>query len=234
MICSKIWKITTQLFAKFSNFNRRNLLVKTECFEVPEASDIEPSTLDQKTSSDVEDIIWIESTDVYQPFEVEYTSFTQQYSLPPYFSSIYIADSAVNSLLRHLSSHLTVEQGGVLFGHAYKDSEFGIYTEIEAAIAAPATISTETSFKLTPDSWDGILKNAKKLSSKTTIVGWYHSHPNLGVFMSATDMKTQQACFSHPWSVSIVCDPVRKEIGYFQGSQARPVTPLIFCSWLRR
>ncbi|MBD2122214.1 Mov34/MPN/PAD-1 family protein [Trichocoleus sp. FACHB-262] len=233
MIYSKVRKALEKLYTKLSSFVTNKLLTGVRQCEIFEESGIGmlPSLHEETSCSD---IIWIESTDVYQPTEAEYTLFTHKHALPPFFSSVYISEIAIGSLLHHLKSSMLIEQGGILFGNAYKDPQFGIYVEIVDAIAAPATIATETSFQLTSDSWDGILKDAKKLSSKTTIMGWYHSHPNLGVFMSATDMKTQQAFFSHPWCISIVCDPVRKEIGYFQGSQAHSVNPLIFCSWLRR
>ncbi len=42
------------------------------------------------------------------------------------------------------------------------------------------------------------------------VVGWYHSHPNLGAFFSGTDRATQRAFFNRPYSVGLVVDPVRR------------------------
>jgi hypothetical protein len=47
------------------------------------------------------------------------------------------------------------------------------------------------------------------------IVGWYHSHPSYGIFLSGDDTFIQQNFFNQPWQIAIVIDPVRKEIGTF-------------------
>ena len=46
------------------------------------------------------------------------------------------------------------------------------------------------------------------------IVGWYHSHPTQGLFLSQTDMAThlQFSQFS-PYAVSFVADPRSREFG---------------------
>ena len=69
---------------------------------------------------------------------------------------------------------------------------------------------------------------AKSTHPEANIVGWYHSHPNIGVFMSGTDMRTQRAFFYHPWCVSIVYDPIRNEIGCFLGMEAKFTKPAVF------
>ena len=54
-------------------------------------------------------------------------------------------------------------------------------------------------------------------SSRETIVGWYHSHPGLGLFMSATDVATQerfQALF--PKAVALVVDPIAIKLKFYR------------------
>ncbi len=50
-----------------------------------------------------------------------------------------------------------------------------------------------------------------------SVVGWYHSHPNLGVFFSGTDRRTQAAFFKQPYSLGFVVDPIRMEDMWFAG-----------------
>jgi len=49
-----------------------------------------------------------------------------------------------------------------------------------------------------------------------SIIGWYHSHPGYGVFMSEVDMNTQRTLtqFS-PYILAIVYDPSTEEFGFF-------------------
>jgi proteasome lid subunit RPN8/RPN11 len=62
--------------------------------------------------------------------------------------------------------------------------------------------------------WD---KARQMLSQSMQVVGWYHSHPNLGAFFSGTDRTTQRGFFGHPYSVGLVVDPVRNEKAWFLG-----------------
>ncbi|MFB2876467.1 Mov34/MPN/PAD-1 family protein [Floridanema aerugineum] len=173
-------------------------------------------------------IVWVESQDVYKPILKSISDFTNERGISDQYTEVYIREDALEDLKTHLKSNLRVEQGGILFGNAYSDPHYGIYVEITAAVAAPKTIGTGASLEFTSDSWLSIMNYARSQHPQENIVGWYHSHPNLGVFMSGTDMNTQRAFFHHPWCLSIVCDPVRKQIGYFLGERAIAVCPSIF------
>jgi len=62
------------------------------------------------------------------------------------------------------------------------------------------------------------------------MIGWYHSHPGYGCFMSQTDENTQRNYFSKDYHLACVHDPVRREWGWFKLSQSTgrcvPVIPL--------
>jgi len=62
--------------------------------------------------------------------------------------------------------------------------------------------------------WTSALPNKE---AGKLIVGWFHSHPNLGAFFSGTDRATQRNFFAHDYSLGYVIDPVRKEDAYFIG-----------------
>lgn len=172
-------------------------------------------------------IVWVDSEDVYKPIPKTIKDFTSERGMENQFSKVYIKQGALDTLEDHLASNLRVEQGGILFGNAYEDPTYGIYVEINVAIPAPATVGSGVHLEFTSDSWQDIISYARSQHPQENIVGWYHSHPNLGVFMSGTDMNTQRAFFYHPWCLSIVRDPVRNSTGYFLGEQARSVQPAI-------
>jgi len=174
-------------------------------------------------------IEWVECDDVYKPIEKPIQEFLTERGIDDHkFDQAYILKTAHESLIDHLKEDTKVEHGGILFGNAYVDSEYGIYVEVTGAIAAPATMGTGAYLEFTAESWLGIMDYAKTAHPEANIVGWYHSHPNIGVFMSGTDMRTQQAFFYHPWCLSIVCDPVRNEIGYFLGYNAMHIDVIQF------
>ena len=55
----------------------------------------------------------------------------------------------------------------------------------------------------------------KTENSSLRVVGWWHSHPNFGVFLSATDLKTQEYFFPEAYQVAVVVDPIRDELGFY-------------------
>jgi proteasome lid subunit RPN8/RPN11 len=49
---------------------------------------------------------------------------------------------------------------------------------------------------------------------KGRIVGWYHSHPGHGLFLSQTDLNTHMQFYQFsPYAVSLVVDPKSNEFG---------------------
>jgi proteasome lid subunit RPN8/RPN11 len=46
------------------------------------------------------------------------------------------------------------------------------------------------------------------------IVGWYHSHPGQGLFLSQTDVETHMQFYQFsPYAVSLVAEPQEEEFG---------------------
>lgn len=71
-----------------------------------------------------------------------------------------------------------------------------------------ATLPPTTIAKVT----DKILKG----EIKGRIVGWYHSHPGFGLFMSSTDVNTQKNLQQFSSMVTaLIVDPDREEFGFF-------------------
>jgi proteasome lid subunit RPN8/RPN11 len=59
--------------------------------------------------------------------------------------------------------------------------------------------------------------NARASANGKTVVGWYHSHPDLGVFFSGTDRRTQRAFFNQPHCIGLVVDPIGFQETWFIG-----------------
>ncbi|MDJ1169828.1 Mov34/MPN/PAD-1 family protein [Roseofilum sp. BLCC_M154] len=136
---------------------------------------------------------------------------------------LYVSESAIHKLTTHLSEDTSKETGGILVGNVSNTSNIH-NTVITGAIAAPTTIGNCSTFRFTPHCWPAILKEQEESYPQTQIVGWYHSHPNFGVFLSGVDLKTQEDCFNQPWHIAVVYDPIRDEIGFFCGSKGQPMS----------
>ncbi len=58
------------------------------------------------------------------------------------------------------------------------------------------------------------LKNLKN-NDCLRIVGWWHSHPDFGCFLSDTDLHTQEFFFPESYQVALVVDPIRDVFQFF-------------------
>jgi proteasome lid subunit RPN8/RPN11 len=52
------------------------------------------------------------------------------------------------------------------------------------------------------------------------LVGWYHTHPRMGIFLSTYDVWLHKHFFPKPWQVALVIEPHSNVAGFFsQDSQ---------------
>jgi len=185
---------------------------------------------------------WKESKDVYQPTQKNLREFLQekqerileysnveslyrQISHEP--MTMFVERQAESQLIEHLSIDRYTETGGVVVGEAYVCSETRKhYTEIVGSIAATHTVGNAVHFQFSPECWSSIFRNQKQYYPGSTIVGWYHSHPNHGIFLSGTDLNTQRLSFNKIWQIAVVFDPQRREIGYFYSANGLIIKPI--------
>lgn len=142
-----------------------------------------------------------------------------------------------NSVLADVRSHVgarAVEQGGLLLGSAHgSDScDAGAPTHIVVveAVAAPGGEASAIALRMDTDVWRRAAARLDALrgaDSAIRVIGWYHSHPGLGAFFSATDRRTQRAFFAHAYSLGWVVDPVADDHAFFLGRDALPVTACV-------
>ncbi len=111
-----------------------------------------------------------------------------------------------------------LEQGGLLLGTAWARADGRVcVVQIRAAVHSTQSDASPVSLSMPTEVWDAA---REQLRGGETVVGWYHSHPNIGAFFSGTDRRTQAAFFNHPHSLGWVIDPVRREQAWFVGAQS--------------
>src|SRR3954471_6915748 len=84
----------------------------------------------------------------------------------------------------HVYSDLSREVGGFLLGTVDADDGVAIVTAHPAARAESATAS----LTFTHEAWEDVHSAIEKDGRDLRIVGWYHSHPGFGVFLSPHDL----------------------------------------------
>ena len=116
----------------------------------------------------------------------------------------------IRRIRQHARSCNKAEVCGVLIG-----SEDGHSLTIEACIAGANAAQAGTHVTFTQDTWAHIYETKDAKYPDDRIVGWYHSHPGFGVFLSDHDTFIHKNFFSSPLQVAWVYDPHSDEEGCF-------------------
>jgi proteasome lid subunit RPN8/RPN11 len=129
--------------------------------------------------------------------------------------AVVVPKSAWDQMHQHAHVRLDVEVGGVLVGKTFATEAGEPYLLIEAIIPAVAAESRETNITFTAEAWTRIHEVIDRDHPGGMIVGWYHTHPAFGVFLSEMDVFICRHFFDLPHQVAIVIDPVAKTHGCF-------------------
>jgi len=131
--------------------------------------------------------------------------------------AIQIAAEVTRQIRQHARSSMTTEVCGVLIGElrAGDNAQEDNAVDIFAAIAAVNATQAGTHVTFTQDAWEHIYKVKDAEYPEARIVGWYHSHPGFGVFLSEHDTFIQENFFSAANQVAWVFDPHTDEEGCF-------------------
>lgn len=145
--------------------------------------------------------------------------------------TVIVDRSAWDALWAHARS-AGVEVGGLLIGEVFRDtSTRRPVVVVRGAVPALGGASSAVSFTFTPDAWDHLTAERDRQWPDLITVGWFHTHPNLGVFYSGTDRATQRAFFNQPWNIGIVVDPLARsdQVALFAGadSQRLPASDIV-------
>jgi proteasome lid subunit RPN8/RPN11 len=129
---------------------------------------------------------------------------------------VMIEGEVLRQIRQHARSNSKTEVCGVLIG---EENSSGL--NITARIAGLNAAQAGTYVTFTQDTWEHIYKIKDKDYPDQRIVGWYHSHPGFGVFLSDHDTFIHKNFFSAPLQVAWVYDPHSDEEGCFGWSGER-------------
>lgn len=116
----------------------------------------------------------------------------------------------LQKIRQHARSNSKTEVCGVLVGR-----EEGGCVEIEAGIPGINADQAGAHVTFTQDTWEHIYKVKDRDYPNKRIVGWYHSHPGFGIFLSDHDTFIHKNFFSSPTQIAWVYDPYSEEEGCF-------------------
>ncbi|HTX91181.1 MAG TPA: Mov34/MPN/PAD-1 family protein [Anaerolineales bacterium] len=141
---------------------------------------------------------------------------------------VFFAQSAYSRAVVHAASESDIEVGGILVGKWCADVEAcRQFIVVVAALPARFTQQGNVFLTFTQDSLVDIHAQIDESYPGKEIVGWYHTHPRMGVFLSHYDTWLHDHFFPEPWQVALVIEPhtaiggffIRKEDGVLDPSR---------------
>ncbi|MAT98444.1 MAG: hypothetical protein CL608_14970 [Anaerolineaceae bacterium] len=137
---------------------------------------------------------------------------------------ITIEEPALRAAQAHALSSMNREVAGVLIGPRPEKQPDGRYrVHILDTIIAKHTVMHGASVTYTPESWRYMTdKLHERYPDETAvIVGWYHTHPGFGIFLSGMDLFIHQNFFTQIWHVAYVLDPRAQTSGFFSWNREK-------------
>lgn len=86
---------------------------------------------------------------------------------------------------------------------------------VDHALPARHTRQSNVHLTFTQDSLVAIHDEIDKYHKGKKIVGWYHTHPRMGIFLSHYDTWLHRYFFPEPWQVALVIEPISASGGIF-------------------
>ena len=128
---------------------------------------------------------------------------------------VYIHQDVYKEMEKYASSDTAHELGTIMIGE-YSEDMGKMHVVISDFIYAKYTDASASTLTFTHETWDYVHKEHDEKYPDKKIVGWQHTHPGYGIFLSNYDMFIQENFFNLKFQVAYVIDPVQHLRGFFQ------------------
>ncbi|RKO97357.1 hypothetical protein CXG81DRAFT_24462 [Caulochytrium protostelioides] len=124
--------------------------------------------------------------------------------------TVTISSLALLKMLKHGRAGVPMEVMGLLLGEIIDDYTVRVI-DVFAMPQSGTGVSVEA---VDPVFQTNMLEMLKQTGRPEMVVGWYHSHPGFGCWLSSVDINTQQSFEAlHPRAVAVVVDPIQSVKG---------------------
>lgn len=132
--------------------------------------------------------------------------------------AIWLDETPLRLMQGHARSSLRREVAGVMLGPRPEKQPDGRYVvHVTDMIIAKHTRMAGASVTYTPETWRYLNDQLEMMypDGDIVMVGWYHTHPGFGIFLSNMDLFIHTNFFTQKWHIAYVLDPVGFRSGFF-------------------
>jgi proteasome lid subunit RPN8/RPN11/LysM repeat protein len=128
---------------------------------------------------------------------------------------VYIKQDVYKALEKYALADVEHERGTIILGD-FHDELGKTHVVISNYIEARYTDASASTLTFTHETWDYVHREQDAKYPDKRIVGWQHTHPGYGIFLSNYDLFIHENFFNLPFQVAYVIDPVQNLRGFFQ------------------
>ncbi|ODQ64685.1 Mov34-domain-containing protein [Nadsonia fulvescens var. elongata DSM 6958] len=136
--------------------------------------------------------------------------------------TVYISSLALLKMLKHGRAGVPMEVMGLMLGEFVDD-----FTVVVKDVFAMPQSGTGVSVEAVDDVFQARMMDMLKQTGRDEmVVGWYHSHPGFGCWLSSVDINTQQSFEQlNKRAVAVVVDPIQSVKGKVVIDAFRSINP---------
>lgn len=129
---------------------------------------------------------------------------------PDCAEKVHVSSLALLKMLKHGRAGVPMEVMGLMLGQFVDDYTIHC-VDVFAMPQSGTTVSVEA---VDPVFQTKMMEMLKQTGRPEMVVGWYHSHPGFGCWLSSTDINTQSSFEQlNPRTVALVVDPIQSVKG---------------------
>lgn len=133
--------------------------------------------------------------------------------------AIYCTTQVYDAINQHVSADLEREYGGFLLGTVHETELGDRYILIDASTPAQFTKANEVRLNFTNDTFLQLANERATIFQEKEVLGWYHSHPKMDIFLSSLDVWIHNGYFKESYKVALVVEPQKHLGGFFKRIQ---------------
>jgi len=156
---------------------------------------------------------WPWSVEPHKDFErfKSFRSGGSRYETKPEELQVWMNKEALEELEEQASDTPEHEVFGVLAGEycVFGENEL-LFVMVDKIIKSKTAKSEAARVWVSEDDWNALYDERISRFPHLRQVGWYHSHPNWGVFLSGADLDIHSTYFRRDSYITFVCDPQKK------------------------
>ncbi|EAR94682.1 Mov34/MPN/PAD-1 family: proteasomal regulatory protein rpn11 and signalosome complex protein (macronuclear) [Tetrahymena thermophila SB210] len=147
--------------------------------------------------------------------------------LPDTQEKIYVSALALIKMLKHSRAGVPMEVMGLMLGEIVDEYTVNVI-DVFAMPQSGTSVSVES---VDPVFQQEMLDMLQQTERRENVVGWYHSHPSFGCWLSSVDQQTQMSFEQlNPKAVALVIDPIQSVRGRVVIDAFRLINPTVVMS----